>query len=173
MTEVRPGYVAVGRVLAPRGLRGEIKVHPLTDSPEHLSPGRTLFLAGEGRTVQAARWQKGFALLKLSGIDDREAAEALRGLYLELPESELAPLAEGQYYRYQLVGLRVESTEGETLGRVASVFSTPANDVLVVQGEKGEVLVPAVDEIVKEVDVAGGRIVVEAVPGLLPPQREG
>lgn len=173
MAEVRPGYVAVGRVLAAWGLRGEVKVHPLTDRPDYFSPGRSLSLAGRPHTVEASRWRRGLLYLKLSGIDDREAAQALRGEYLELPESELAPLGEGEYYRYQLIGLAVESSEGLPLGRVASILSTPSNDVFVVQGDLGEVLIPAVDEIVKEVDLAGGRIVVEVVPGVLPPARGG
>lgn len=169
--EVAPGNVAVGRVLAARGLRGETRVEPLTDLPERLAAGRSLTVAGERRIIESCRWYRGSAYLKLSGIDDRDAAERLRDTYLEVPEGDLEPLGEGQYYRFQLVGLSVRSTSGLPLGRVTDVLTTGADDVLVVHGMMGEVLVPAVDQIVKEIDLAQGSMTIEVVPGLLPGRR--
>jgi 16S rRNA processing protein RimM len=168
MKEVPPGYVAVGRVSTAWGTRGVVKVIPLVDKRERLAPGRSVTVAGQRRTIESSRWQKGLAHLKLSGIDDRAAALALRGQLLTVPESELEPLGEGEYYRFQLVGLAVRSTAGASLGRVTDVLSTGANDVYVVQGERGEILVPATDDIVKEIDLERGRIVIEEVPGLTP-----
>lgn len=170
--EIAPGFVAVGRVVAPRGLLGEAKVEPLTDLPERLAPGRSLTVAGERRIIERCRWYRGFVYLKLSGIDGREAAQQLRDHYLQVPEGDLEPLGEGQYYRFQLIGLSVRSTSGLPLGRVAEVLTTGADDVLVVRGMMGEVLVPAVDEIVKEIDLARGSITIEVVPGLLPSRRK-
>jgi 16S rRNA processing protein RimM len=168
MEQVPPGYVAVGRVSAAWGVRGVVKVIPLVDKREKLAPGRSVTVADQLRTIESSRWQGALAYLKLSGIDDREAAFALRKQLLTVPESELEPLDEGQYYRFQLVGLAVESTAGALLGRVTDVLSTGANDVYVVQGERGEILVPATDDIVKEIDLERGRIVIEEVPGLIP-----
>ena len=151
MNDIAPGYVAVGRVLAPSGVGGELKVEPLGGPPDPLVPGRTVSLAGQPRTVQRSRRRGRFLYLKLSGIDHRQAAEAIRGHYLQLPETELDPLAEGEYYRFQLIGLAVRSTEGEALGRIVRVLTTPSNDVFVAEGPLGEVLIPAIDDIVQEI----------------------
>ena len=171
MEEVPPGYVAIGRVGAPWGVRGAVRVVPLTDSRELFAPGRGVTVSGQRRTIASARWQKGIVSLRLSGTDDREAAEALRGRLLAVAESELLPLPEGQYYRFQLIGLAVVSTDGEELGRVTDVLSTGANDVYVVRGDRGELLLPATDEVVREIDLEKGRMLIEALPGLLPQPR--
>jgi len=175
MEEVAPGHVAVGRVLSPHGVRGEVKVQPLAGLPagergvpQLLAPKRTVNVAGSLRTIQSVRGQGRFLYLKLSGIDDRTAALALRDRYLQVPESDLQPLGEGEYYRFQLVGLTVRTTQGEPLGRIVSVLSTPSNDVFVVQGPQGEVLVPATDDIVTTIDIPARTMTIEAVPGLLP-----
>jgi 16S rRNA processing protein RimM len=128
-------------------------------------------VAGERRTIESARWQKGLVYLRLSGIDDREAAAELGGRLLAIPESELEPLPEGQYYRFQLIGLSVVSREGEELGRVTEVLSTGANDVYVVHGDRGEFLLPATDQVVREIDLETGRMLIDVLPGLLPQPR--
>jgi 16S rRNA processing protein RimM len=171
MEEVPPEYVAIGRVGAAWGVRGAVRVLPLTDRREQLAAGRTVTVAGERRTIESARWQKGMAYLRLSGIDDREAAAELGGRLLSIPESELEPLPEGQYYRFQLIGLSVVSRDGEELGRVTEVLSTGANDVYVVRGERGELLLPATDEVVREIDLETGRMLIDVLPGLLPQPR--
>ena len=171
MEEVPPGYVAVGRVGSPWGVQGVVRVVPLVDRRERLAPGRAIIVGGERRVIEGCRWQKGQAHLKLSGIDDQESAAALRDQLLAVPESELEALAEGEYYRFQLIGLEVRSTAGAALGRVTEVLDTGANDVYVVKGEEGEVLVPATDEVIKEIDLPAGRMVIEAVPGLIPEPR--
>ena len=171
MEEVPPGYVAIGRVGAPWGVRGAVRVLPLTDRRAQLAAGRTVTVAGERRTIESTRWQKGMVHLRLSGIEDREAAGELGGRLLAIPESELEPLPEGQYYRFQLIGLTVISTGGEELGRVTEVLSTGANDVYVVSGDRGELLLPATDEVVREIDLETGRMLVKTLPGLLPQPR--
>ena len=168
MEQAPSGHVAVGRVSSSWGVGGVVKVIPLVDKPERLGHGRRVTVAGQRRTIESSRWQKGLVYLKLSGIDDREAAFALRERLLTVPESELEPLEEGVYYRFQIVGLAVESTAGASLGRVTDVLSTGANDVYVVLGEGGEILVPATNDIVKEIDLESGRMVIHEVPGLIP-----
>ncbi len=165
--EVPDGYVAVGRVLAPFGVHGEIKVEPLAP-PQTFDPGRSVTLRGDVREIESSRRHKGAFLLKLGGIDTPEDGGVYRGEYLQVPEGDLARLEEGEYYRYKLIGLRVVSTEGEALGEIAEVLERPANDVFVVRGPEGEALIPAVEDIVREVDVEGGVVTIEVVPGLLP-----
>lgn len=165
--EVTAGHVAVGRVLAPFGVSGEIKVEPLAP-PQTFEPGRSVTLRGAGREIESSRRHKGTVLLKLAGIDTPEDVSIYRGEYLQVPEGDLAALEEGEYYRYELIGLRVVSTEGDELGEITEVLERPANDVFVVRGPKGEALIPAVDHIVRRVDIEGGVVTVEVLPGLLP-----
>jgi len=166
-----PGYVAVARIIGPWGLNGDLKLETLTDFPQRFAAGGRVFTGGVAYVIEKCRWQRGRALLKLAGIDSAAAAEALRHRLLEVPEDELHPLAEGEYYHFQILGLEVRTTTGEVLGRVEQIISTGSNDVYVVRGARGEVLVPAVDDVVKNVDPAAGRIEVEAVEGLLPAKR--
>ncbi len=165
--EVADGYVAVGRVLAPFGVRGEIKVEALAPL-QTFKRGRSVTLRGDVHEIEGSRRHKGAVLLKLAGIETPEAIASYRDSYLQVPKGDLAALSEGEYYRYELIGLRVVSTAGEELGEIAEVLERPANDVFVVRGPNGEALIPAVDDIVRNVDVAGGVVTVEVVPGLLP-----
>ena len=166
-----PGYVAVGRIVGLWGLRGDLKVESLTDFPQRFAAGGSVWLAGVVHVIEKCRWQRGRAILKLVGVDSVTAAEALRHCLLEVPEDDLRPLGEGEYYHFQILGLEVRTTAGEVLGRVEQIISTGSNDVFVVRGSRGEVLIPAVDDVVKSVDTTAGRIEVEVVEGLLPPRR--
>jgi 16S rRNA processing protein RimM len=167
--------VAVGRVLRPWGLRGDLKVESLTDFPDRFEPGARLWLNGVEREVERARWQKGALYLKLSGIDEPSAAEAVRDLLLEIPEQELHELDTDEYYHHQLVGMAVHTSDGAELGTVAEVLSPGGNAVLVVRGAGGEVLLPFIDDVIQSVDVKAGRIRVDVPDGLIeePSARHG
>jgi 16S rRNA processing protein RimM len=167
------GYVAVGRILGPWGLRGDLKVEPLTDFPERFALGCSLYVDGVAYAIEGCRWHKGKVYIKLSGIDSASAAGTLHQRFLEVPEEELKPLSEGEYYQFQILGLEVRTTEGQPLGKVAQILSTGSNDVFVVHGEGGELLIPALDDIVKAIDLDGGWMEVEVVEGLLPPAKKG
>jgi 16S rRNA processing protein RimM len=166
-----PGYVAVGRIVGTWGLRGDLKVESLTDFPQRFAAGGSVWLDGVAHVIEKCRWQRGRAILKLVDVDSVTAAEALRHCLLEVPEDDLRPLGEGEYYHFQILGLEVRTTAGEVLGQVEQIISTGSNDVFVVRGPRGEVLIPAVDDVVKSVDLATGLIDVEVVEGLLPPRR--
>jgi len=159
----------VGRVLRPWGLRGDLKIESLTDFAEdRYAPGASLWLDGVERRVELSRSQKGALYVKLAGIDDATAAEAYRGLLLEVPEASLPPLDEDEFYHHQLAGLRAVTVDGEELGTVAEVLATGGNAVLIVRGPAGEVALPFVEDVVKRVDLAGGTLTVELMEGLLP-----
>ncbi len=165
-----PRYLAVGRVLRPHGIRGELRVEILTDYPERVSQLPCLYV-GEGRRpypVAGVRFHKGAMLLSLEGCDDRNAAEALRGEYLYVALEDAVPLEEGEYYLHQLEGMEVFTEDGEALGTIVEVLSIPgANDVYVVHGLRGEVLIPAIREVVKTLDIESSRMVIRPLPGLL------
>lgn len=165
-TEPRPGFVAVGAVHGPHGVRGELKVEPLTDFPQRFEAGATLWAAGRAYRVHSARLGQGLLLLALDGVTTRDDAQDLRGLLLEVPEGDLAPLKEGRYFRHQLIGMAVVDRAGTPLGRLEQVLETGANDVYVVRDAEGELLVPAIDSVVVEVDVAGGQMVIEPMTGM-------
>jgi len=157
--------VTVGRVLAPHGIRGELKVQPLTDFPERFDAGSSLWLNGEERIVQRGRRAGRHVILKLRGLETRNQAEALRGAELTVPEAaELNE--EGVYYLHDIIGLPVFDTNGAALGKLAEVFSTGSTDVYVVRGDQGELLLPALDDVVTEVDIAGGHILVSVPEGI-------
>ena len=166
MDEIAPGYVAIARVLGAWGSRGAIKVEPLAP-PNVLSRGRTLRAARQTYEIQDVQRSGRLLRLKLAGIDDREAAKGLRDRFLEVPESDLDPLPPGEYYRFQILGLIVRSTDGQELGRVVDVLTAPENDVYVTRGADREILIPAVDDVVQDIDLHAGVIFVEIVPGLL------
>ena len=157
--------VTVGRVVGVHGMRGDIKVEPLTDFPQRFERGAVLWLAGDPRHVERSRRQGRLVYLKLQGIDSRTAAESCTGEELTVPEAH-AIAEEGVYYQHDLIGLRVLSEDGETLGRLADILSTGANDVYVVRGDRGELLLPAIDDVVKQIDPRAGCIVVDLLPGL-------
>jgi 16S rRNA processing protein RimM len=168
----REGFIAVGRVLRPWGLRGDLKIESLTDFPERFEPGARLWLAERERTVERSRSQSGALYVKLSGIDDATEAERYRGLLLELPETALAPLDKDEFYHHQLVGLRVATAAGEDLGVVREVLPTGGNAVLVVSGPRGELLLPFVEDVITSVNLSDGAITVELIEGLAPERRE-
>ena len=162
LPQPREGFRAVGRVERPWGLRGEIKVLPLTDFPERFDAGARVFVRGAGHHVQHSRWQKGRVLVALSGVEEVAAAEALRGALLEIPDADTPEFAEGEYYIDQIEGCEVVSVGGAPLGRVREVLQPGANDVYVVpRSSQPDLLIPALREIVVAVDVEARRITVD------------
>ena len=159
--------IVVGRVVAPWGVKGEVKVEVMTDFPDRFSPGEEVHIDGCPVRIENSRWHKGRVTIKLVTVDSVEAAEKLRGRWLEIPSSKLRPLPQDQYYQFQLIGLEVWTTEGQHLGRIADILPTGSNDVYLVQGELGELLIPAIEDVVKSVELEKGRIVVELIAGLL------
>ncbi|GAB3501404.1 ribosome maturation factor RimM [Amycolatopsis cihanbeyliensis] len=170
--------VVVGRIAKAHGVRGELTVEVRTDSPElRFAPDSVLTArsrGGESRqlTVTAARQQTGGRLLvRFAEVPGRERADALRGLLLFADTAELPPIEDpDEFYDHQLEGLRVELTDGSTVGTVREVVHSPAGELLAVErdGKDGAVtLVPFVRAIVPEVDPVAGRVVLDPPEGLL------
>lgn len=168
--------VVVGRIGRPHGIRGEVTVEVRTDEPdERFAPGAVLFVdTPAGRlVVERVHWHSGRLLVTFDGVTDRNDAEALRGLLLEVDRDDAAsPDDPEEFYDSALVGCAVITSTGLEVGTVTEVAHLPAQDLLVVEGALGEVLVPFVAPIVPEVDVAARRIVIEPPPGLLGEESE-
>ena len=160
----------IGRVVAPWGVRGELKVEVMTDFPDRFSPREELYADGRAFIIEQSRWHKGKVILKLAAVDGMEAAEELRGKYLEVPQSSMRPLPQDEYYQFQLIGLEVWTTEGVRLGSIERILPTGSNDVYEVPCEGGVALIPAIDDVVKSVDLQGRRMIIEVIEGLLPQQ---
>ncbi len=144
-------------MLRPHGNAGELRVHAFNPELPNLQPGGDVYLLGERRRIERVREDRGQVLIGLEGLTRRGAVEEMRGALLEVAEEELLRDAD-EHFVYELVGLEVVTDGGRTLGRVSEVLSTGANDVYVVKGPSGEVLVPAIASVVQAIDVAGGRL---------------
>ncbi len=165
-----PRYLAIGRVLRPHGVRGELRVELLTEHPEHLSTLKTLYVGAsfDPHQLLGVRMHGDLALVLLKGYGNRNDADTLRGELLYVAMEDAVPLADDEVYEYQLNGLEVVTEDGERLGEVAETFSAPdANDVVVVHGPLGEVLIPVIEDVILDLDLEAGRVVVHLLPGLI------
>jgi 16S rRNA processing protein RimM len=153
----------VGRIVGAFGLRGEVKVEPLTDFIERLHKGARLRLKGEWVTVESFRLHKNRPLLRLTGVEDATAAEALQWQLLESVSTDRPELEEDEFMTSDLIGCQVVTSDGRQLGPITDVLVMPAHDVLQV----GSLLIPAVKEFVKQIDLEAELITVELIPGML------
>jgi len=152
-------------VVKPQGVRGEVKVKPLTDDPRRfLDLTQVLVREGDAhlpRSMRCTRIYDGFAYLEFEGVQDREAAEALRGTLLYVDRANAAPLNEDEEYIVDLIGCEVFDTQGQRVGTLTDVLQPGANDVYVIATPKGELLIPALKRVAPTVDVAARRIVID------------
>lgn len=161
--------VLIGVIVGAHGVAGEVKVIPQSDFPERFAQLETVFVkqGNQARPLAVTESRchpgRGQVILRFEGIDDREAAAALRGAEVYIPVSQLMPLAEGQYYQFQVLGLEVVTTTGKSLGRVTEILRTGANDIYVTECA----LIPALDSVVKQIDPERSRILIEPMAGLL------
>jgi 16S rRNA processing protein RimM len=164
-------WVTIGRIVALFGVRGEVKVLPQTDIPNRFSQLREVYFGPQHQRcgiTKASPYKESMVLLQLAGIDSANDAETLIGQEITIPLAQIPALPSDQYYIHDLIGLRVETSNGQKLGMIADILATGANDVYVVRelGSGREVLVPAVKEMVKRVDISGGVIIIDPIPGL-------
>lgn len=175
----KPAYLVIGQILRPHGLRGEVRMRVLSDDPARLPQLERVYLADsadepkpEPRALQGLRFNKDVALLSLAGCRNRNEAELLRDKTVLISIDQAPPLQDGEYYLFELIGLSVLADEIE-IGRVAEVLQTGANDVYLVDGGPfGEVLIPAHEETILNIDFAAETITMSLPEGLLPARRD-
>lgn len=174
---VPDGCMAVGQIVGVHGLRGEVKVDLYTDFPERFAPGVKLMLGVDRAVIEIAtvRPHKKFLLIRFEGVDDRNAAEQLRGAWLFVDENDASELEEGAHWIHDLIGLRVVDEDATELGELIDVLVTGANDVYVVRPtgntqRQRELLLPAIPEVIKAVDLEMGVMTVHLIDGLLEPE---
>ncbi|RMG00090.1 MAG: 16S rRNA processing protein RimM [Nitrospirae bacterium] len=171
-------FITIGRIVGSHGVDGALKILPLTFSDERLYEIKRVYLVQEGKHIpfyisDSRRYRGGF-IIHLKGISNREEAESLRGLELQIPEEESPPAGENEFYHYQIIGLDVFTEEDVYLGKVTGILETGSNDVFIVEPstpyrEKGkkEFLIPAIEDVVSRIDLTRGKMIINPMEGLL------
>lgn len=164
--------IKVGKIVGTHGYKGTMKVEPLTDFPERFQCGQKLKMGlsqvEQEFTLEKYSWYRGHLLMKFKEIENMEDAVRCRGKFLNVTADELYPLPDGSYYQHQLMGMRVEDAEKGYLGQLTDILETGANDVYVVESSiYGEILIPAIKQVIHEVDVTKKCMRVRLLPGLL------
>lgn len=166
-----PEFLIVGRIIKPHGVRGDLAMKVITDYPERLPELKTLYVgpAFEPYTVKRVRFHAGGTLMLFKEVQDRNAAEALRGMMVYVHIDDAVPLEEGEYYLFQIAGARVITEAGDEIGILTDVLETGANDVYVIIAPDGqEILIPAIPEVIKQVDTEKHVVTINPLDGLLP-----
>ena len=165
-------YFEIGQIVNTNGLKGFVKVKPFTDDIKEFETFETIYVQKKTELIEfkieSVRYAKNMVLLKLKGIDTIEAAEDLRNLYIKVSREQLPELQENSYYIVDLLECEVITVEGEVLGKMEDVFNTGSNDIYVVKnGEGKQILLPAIKEVIKNVDIPNRKITVKLMEGLV------
>jgi 16S rRNA processing protein RimM len=166
-----PRWVPLGKIGRTHGLRGALRVHPYGQTLATRKPGDELFLCpSEGSpvklTLTALRQHGRFYVVQFAQIESADAAQDLTGVEVFLPEDRLPPAEAGEYYYYQLLGLKVETPDGGFLGTLCEILPTGSNDIYIVKHAGKEILVPAIADVIVAIDLGLGRMVVDLPEGL-------
>lgn len=168
-----PQWLAVGRITRAHGTGGEVALQSLSEVESRFVPGSRLYV-GESvervLTVRSVRGpHRGRLLVGFEEVRDRDQAEALAGDYLFVPAAEAPPLPEGEFWPHQILGCEVVTGAGRSLGRIREIIRGPANDVWAAEGDGGEILIPALKDVVERVDLQARKVVVRELAGLTTP----
>ncbi|MBN1466967.1 16S rRNA processing protein RimM [candidate division KSB1 bacterium] len=168
----RPDYIIIGRIIKPHGVKGALKVEPLTDDAHRFELLNRVFIGSEDKPDQAVvieniDFQHHNIILSFRGVASRDEAEKLRNCYLYLPADEAMSLPAGDIYIFDLLGLDVYAGDGAFVGTVKDYQDFPAGGMFVIEKERQEFLLPDVPEIVREIDLDAGKIIVTLIDGLL------
>lgn len=165
-------YIEIGQIVNTNGLKGIVKVNPFTDDVNIFEQIKYVYIELKDELkkvkIEQVRYNKNQVLLKLEGIDSIEEAEKYRTCYIKTEKKKQEELGKDTYYIVDLIGLNVFSTEGEMLGILEDVFPTGSNDVYVVKDNLGkQILIPAIADVVKEIDLKNKKMIINLIPGLL------
>jgi 16S rRNA processing protein RimM len=170
--QLRTMLITIGKTIKPFGVKGEMKIEPMTDFPERFKDlNRVHLVSPAGKEIVcdivSVRYAGESPLLVFSGFDSPEKARVLNGWFIKVPEESAVPLPDGQYYWYELIGMEVLSEGGEKLGAIVDIFETGSNDVYVMKRGRQEVYLPATKEVIKRIDKKARQMVIHLVDGLM------
>ena len=162
----------VGQIVNTFGVKGFVKIYPYVDDVRRFDDLKKVYINIKKELkeleIEEVKYHKNMVLIKFKGIDDMDSAEKLRNAYVEIDRKDAIPLEEGQYFIVDLLGLEVYSDEGNLLGKLNDIFNTGSNDVYEVKDELGKtILLPGIPEVIKEVDLENGKIIVHILEGLI------
>ncbi len=159
--------IKVGKITSTHGVRGEVKVYPLTDFPERFEKGNDVFIHEQKMTIEKSRPQKNIYIVKFKGYDNINDVLKYNGMYLEVLKDDTVPLQEGQYYVFDIIGCNVYTDNDVFVGVVKSVLPTGSNDVYVLENGTKEILIPAIKQVVVSVSIPNKKIIISPLEGLL------
>lgn len=163
-------YFIIGQIVAPKGIKGQVKVYPLTDYPERFAELKRVYLdlpqGLQEVNVKSVSYQKNIVVLSFAGYDDRNAVEPLRQAYLKVSEDDVVALPEGHYFLRDIIGLDVYTVSGEFWGKIDNVLQLYANDVYVLHRDGKEILIPAIHDVVQEINLPEKRMTIVPLEGL-------
>lgn len=167
----RPEFISIGIISKAHGIKGDVVITPITDEPQQFESLHDVLLKWDhgprkSISIERGKIRNNKIIVKFAGIDTRDAALALKGVCIEKRIENCGPLPEDQYYIFDLIGLEVFTTEKVYLGEIKGVMTLPSNDVYVVQHKK-EILIPAIKEVIKNIDIEQGIVIVQPIDGLL------
>lgn len=162
----------VGQIVNTFGIKGFVKIYPYVDDVKRFDDLKKVYVTLKKELkvleIEEVKYQKNMVLVKFKGIDDLSEAEKLRNCYVEIAREDAIPLEEGQYFIVDLLGLEVYSDEGNLIGTLKDIFNTGSNDIYEVKDELGkQILLPGIPEVIKEVDLENGKIIVHLLDGLI------
>ncbi len=165
-------YLEIGQIVNTFGIKGMVKVKPFTDDIKRFDKLKKVYIENKnGRKeyeIEEIKYHKEMVLIKFKGIENPEDANLLRESYLTVDRDSEEPLEEGTYYIVDMIGLEVETEEGEKLGSLVDIFNTGSNDIYVVKNELGkQILLPAIKDVIKKIDMEKRKITVHLIPGLM------
>ena len=165
-------YLEIGQIVNTFGIKGQVKVNPFTDDIKKFEKLKEIYIEKKNELklfqIEKVNYSKNMVILKLKGIETPEEAESLRNSYLKIDRKDAKKLPEGTYYIADLIGLDVYTDENELLGKVDYIYNTGSNDIYVVKDEQGkEILLPAIKDVLKQVDLENGKIIVHIIEGLI------
>ncbi|MEW6686748.1 MAG: ribosome maturation factor RimM [Candidatus Edwardsbacteria bacterium] len=169
---MNPNRLTVGKITKTQGKQGEVTVQPLSDFPARLKKLEEVYLVDSQKNreqqvkIQRVKQKGNTFIFKFEGIDSVETANQFKNYTLQIKIEEISSLVEDQYYIFQLLGLKVFDLNGDFLGEIAEIWELPANDVFVIRKEKREILIPAIKEVVKSVDLEHKEMIIHLMPGL-------
>lgn len=164
-------YFEVGQIVNTFGIKGQLKVKPFTDDMERFEELKTVYICKKNEMkkveIEDVKYNKQCVLLKVKGIEDLTEAEKYKGLFLKIDRKDAKKLPKDTYFIADILGLEVYTDEGKLLGKVDDIFPTGANDVYVVKDELGkQILLPSIPEVLKEIDLEKGKVIVHLIEGL-------
>ncbi len=165
-------YLEIGQIVNTFGIKGMVKVKPFTDNIERFSNLEKIYIKNKsGQTeykIQEVKYHKNMVLIKFEGIENPEQADLLRNSYLIVDRETEEPLEPGRYYIVDMIGLDVFTDDNEYLGKLEDIYNTGSNDIYVVKNELGkQVLLPAIEDVIKSIDMDNKKVIVHLIPGLV------